>query len=78
METNLLKIEGVPEIKIADALIIPNSGLVEIEANAAMKSLEKATIVADTLNRFHLIKDAQTFVISKTLIKQIMERMIMM
>ena len=65
LETNLLKIEGVPEIKIADALIIPNGGLVEIEANAAMKPLEKATIIADTLNRFHVIKDAQTFVTSK-------------
>lgn len=65
LETNLLKIEGVPEIKIADALIIPDDGLVEIEANAAMKPLEKVTIIADTLNRFHIIRDAQVFVRSK-------------
>ncbi|MFT5833785.1 MAG: hypothetical protein ACI97N_001414 [Cognaticolwellia sp.] len=65
LETNLLKIKGVPEIKVADALIIPNEGLVEIEANAEMKPLEKATIIADTLNRFHVIKDAQTFITSK-------------
>jgi hypothetical protein len=65
LETNLLKIEGVPEIRIADALIIPNEGLVEIEADAVMKPLEKTIIIADTLNRFHVIKDAQTFITSK-------------
>lgn len=65
LETNLLKIEGVPEIKVADALIIPGDGLVVIEANAEMKPLEKVTIIADTLNRFHTIKEAQAFVTSK-------------
>ncbi len=65
LETNLLKIEGVPDINIADALVIPNNGLIEIEANAEMKPLENATIIADTLNRYHVIKNAQVFVKSK-------------
>lgn len=65
LETNLLKIEGVPQISVADALIIPGDGFVAIEANAAMKPLEKVTIIADTLNRFHTIKEAQAFITSK-------------
>lgn len=65
LETNLLKIEGVPQIRVADALIIPGDGFVEIEANAEMKPLEKVTIIADTLNRFHTIKEAQAFITSK-------------
>ena len=65
LETNLLKIGGVPQINVADALIIPNDGFVEIEANAKMKSLESVNIIADTLNRFHLIKDAKATIKSK-------------
>jgi hypothetical protein len=65
LETNLLKIEGVPEIKVADALVVPSDGEIVIEANAEMKPLENATIIADTLNRYHVIKDAQVFIQGK-------------
>lgn len=65
LETNVLKIGGVPQINVADALIIPNDGFVEIQANAQMKALESVNIIADTLNRFHLIKDAKATIKSK-------------
>lgn len=65
LETNLLRIEGVPQIKVADALIIPSDGMIVVEANAEMRPLEKVTIIADTLNRFHTIQDAQAFITSK-------------
>jgi hypothetical protein len=65
LATNLLKIERVPQIKVADAAIIPSDGQVVIEANAEMKPLENATIYADTLNRYHTIRNAQVFVLGK-------------
>lgn len=55
LNTNLLKVEGVPFIESADALIYPKDGLVEIEAGAQMKILEEATILANTENRYHTI-----------------------
>ncbi len=58
LETNLLKVEGVPSIRSADAFIYPKEGKVQIEANANMKPLEDAVIIADTSNQYHTIKHA--------------------
>ena len=55
LETNLLKIEGVPFIQSADAFIYPKEGLVEVEADARMKKLEEAKIVASIENEYHTI-----------------------
>ena len=58
LETNLLKIEGVPFIESADAFIYPKEGLVDISANAQMKPLNDAVIIANTTNKYHTINKA--------------------
>ena len=49
----ILKVNQVPYIAVADAHIIPDSGKVIIEPDAVMRTLNKAKIVADTINEFH-------------------------
>lgn len=55
---NELKLEGVPFIVSADAFIYPDSGLVTVEPGGEMRSLANARIVADTLNKNHVINRA--------------------
>lgn len=42
-------------IKVADALIYPDSGLVTIERKAKMKTLTNASIIANAITKFHRI-----------------------
>jgi len=60
-----LKIKGVPFIQAADAFIYPKDGLVEVGANANIKMLEDAIILADTSNRYHKISKANVTVLGK-------------
>jgi hypothetical protein len=53
-----LKISGVNEIHSADAAIIPNKGLVAIKKDGTLEDFVNASIVADTLNRFHNLTKA--------------------
>lgn len=62
---NQLKVQGVDFIQSADAFIYPKDGLVEIEANAKMKTLEEAVILADTSNRYHTIRNANVTILGK-------------
>ncbi|NOU47696.1 MAG: hypothetical protein HOO86_11635 [Bacteroidales bacterium] len=45
-------------IKVADAAIFPNDGLVTIGKNAGMDTLKSATIITDLKSRYHRITDA--------------------
>lgn len=58
LKTNELNIGGVPFIVSSDAFIYPDSGLVQILPEGEMKVLENAKIVADTLNKHHVINRA--------------------
>ncbi|MBP8753656.1 MAG: hypothetical protein KBF51_00710 [Chitinophagales bacterium] len=58
LKTYILGVEGVPHIAIADAHVIPDSGKVFIESDAKMRTLQNATIVADTIYAYHNIKKA--------------------
>lgn len=46
-------------IRVADAAIFPNDGLVTILNDAQMKPFESATIIANTASRFHTISEAK-------------------
>jgi hypothetical protein len=50
--------KDVKVIKVADAAIFPGNGIVEIKNNAALSPLTNAMIIADTLNKIHLITNA--------------------
>lgn len=52
-----LLVDGVPSIKTADALIIPDKGTATILKDAEMQELKKARILIDTLNRYHSLFD---------------------
>lgn len=67
--TSLLRIEGVPEIKVADASVVPDSGLVIIEGEAKMRQLTNAKIFADTIAKSHKIINATVDIFSKTELK---------
>jgi hypothetical protein len=61
----IIRAEGIKDIKVADASIIPDSGKVVIEKEARMRTLENAGIVADTLNKHHSIFNATVHVMGR-------------
>lgn len=69
LTTSILRIEGVPEIKVADASVVPDSGVVVIEESARMNQLKNATIYADTINKKHKIEQCTIDVYSKAELK---------
>ncbi len=58
LSTFKLVVEGVPFIKTADAQVYPKDGKIIIQKNAQMEPLVDAQIIADTLNRYHVINRA--------------------
>ncbi|HQU58030.1 MAG TPA: hypothetical protein PLU64_02515, partial [Saprospiraceae bacterium] len=58
LKEDQLQVDGVPFIVSADAFIYPDSGHIEIGRGGAMATLENARIVADTLNKNHVINRA--------------------
>ena len=58
INTSVLNVEGVPFIAVADALIYPGDGKVQVEGAAKITELTDARIVADTTNEYHVINRA--------------------
>ncbi|PKP51812.1 MAG: hypothetical protein CVT92_11820 [Bacteroidetes bacterium HGW-Bacteroidetes-1] len=52
-------------IRVADAAIFPNDGIVTILKDADMKPLQSATIIADTNNKFHQFFDSKVNIYSR-------------
>ena len=69
--TSVLRIEQVKEIKVADALVSPDSGVVVIEGEAKMHQLRNAVIVADTFHHFHRFDSCVVDIYSKEELKAI-------
>ncbi len=67
--TSVLRVEQVPEIRVADASVVPDSGVVVIEEGAKMHQLINATIIADTLTKYHKIERATVDIYSKEELK---------
>lgn len=53
LENSLLESFKVPNIKVADASIFPDTGYVAIEANAHMRTLNNAAITANRESKYH-------------------------
>jgi hypothetical protein len=60
-----LKVSGIPYIKVADAKITPENNEVLILENAKIGTLKNTTIILDTLNGYHLLKDGVVDIISR-------------
>lgn len=59
LTTNLLKIDGVEVIRVADAFIYPGDKLLNIGKDASVDTLYNARIIADTSNQNHEILRAK-------------------
>ncbi|MEM1324760.1 MAG: hypothetical protein AAGI23_02340 [Bacteroidota bacterium] len=69
LSTNELQVGGVPFINSADALIYPDSNKVTVLPNAVITQLENAKIVANTVNKNHVINRATVNILGKRLYK---------
>jgi len=69
LQSATLRCEQVPNIYIADAQVIPDSGVVVIEGEAVMRTLKNATIFADTLTKKHKIENCTLDILSKAQLK---------
>ena len=65
LETSTLRIQQVPFIYVADAKVVPDSGIVVIQADARMDQLTNATIYVDTATSRHKITSCTVNIISK-------------
>lgn len=65
LETNELKVMGIPYITVADARITPENGEVLILENSKIGRLTNTIIVLDTLNGYHTLTDGVIDVISR-------------
>ncbi|HWZ21679.1 MAG TPA: hypothetical protein VNW06_03445, partial [Cytophagaceae bacterium] len=61
----ILNISGIPFIKVADALIYPDSGKVTVEQNAVMTTLQKATLDIDSVKKYHHLYDGTIDITSR-------------
>ena len=56
----LITAKDVRYIRVADAVIYPDSGRVQIEKRAVMRTLENSKIIANSATRYHTIFNAAT------------------
>ncbi|MGR3811939.1 hypothetical protein [Jiulongibacter sp. NS-SX5] len=61
---NTLNINGVPGIKTVDAIIIPENGEVAVRSEKLLP-FANATVIADTLNKYHRLANANITINSK-------------
>src|SRR5690606_22256189 len=62
---NTLNVSGVPGINSVDAIIVPNGGKVAVLAEGKLEPFSNATVIADTLNKYHTLTEANITINSK-------------
>jgi len=65
IQTQQLKVSGIPYITVADARITPENNEVLILENAKIGQLKNTVIVMDTLNGYHRLTDGVVDIISR-------------
>lgn len=65
MTSSIIEVTGVPEVRVADASIIPDSGKVVIEPGGLLRKLTNAVVIADTANKSHRLYNADLIIESK-------------
>ena len=65
LNTQQLKVSGIPDIIVADALITPENNEVLILENARIGTLKNTTIILDTLNGYHRLTQGVVDIISR-------------
>lgn len=65
IESQSLKVSGIPSITVADAMITPSGGEVIIGENGTINKLYNATLSLDTLTNYHNLYNAEIEIISR-------------
>jgi hypothetical protein len=65
LKSYIIYAQQVPEILVADARIVPDSGKVTIQKNAYMETLTDAQITANTVTQYHKLFNCVTDVYSR-------------
>ncbi len=65
LRDNIIYAEQVSYIRVADAAVFPDRGLVTIFKEARMKTLTNARILANTTTKFHTIENAKVDITSR-------------
>jgi len=60
-----LEISGIPNIRVADALIVPDSNSVLVKENADIQRFNHASIVLDSLNQYHNLYNGSIKILSR-------------
>ncbi|MDX2191557.1 MAG: hypothetical protein SFY32_17020 [Bacteroidota bacterium] len=63
--SNLLKVDGVPYVKVADCKIMPDSNSITVYEGAQLKPLKKAVIRVDTLHGYHTLYNGKIDIMSR-------------
>lgn len=61
----IMRATGVKQILVADASIIPDAGLVNVEKNAKMQTLVNAVAIANTQTKYHTFVNASLDIASR-------------
>lgn len=65
MSDYFIRAKKIRQVLVADASVIPDSGIVVIEKGALMQTLNNSTVVADTASKFHTILNASVNITSR-------------
>lgn len=65
MTTSIIVVTGVPEVRVADASIVPDSGKLTILPGGLLDSLTNATVIADTANKAHKLYNASLTILNR-------------
>lgn len=57
MKTSIIDVSGIPEIRVADSRVIPDSGKATIEPEAKLRTFNNAKIEGDTTKGYQKIKN---------------------
>ena len=64
METNRIHAEGVSELIVANAKIVPDKGELNIDSNRQVEDLENAVLVLNRDNQYHTLTNANLQILS--------------
>lgn len=69
LKDNTLRAGGVPYIAVADVYVVPDSGKVAVAADATIRTLRNAKILADSVQQYHKLYAGNIDVLSRMAFK---------
>lgn len=69
LKANSILAGGVPYITVGDSYVVPDSGKVAVAADATIKTLRNAKVIADTLQQYHKLYAGNIDILSRKAFK---------